>query len=133
MGSVKQELAEYRAEVSRISKKKYELPRHMERYRLMRGSRRIAEKRKARHLRVVYSLFAKRRDLNQAYEKYSRKKLAENLTKRGERWKRINLSLLGSNLLDKQSVIRDEFEQRIAGALEQSEKKKEMKKKESRR
>ena len=76
-------IEEFRQKMGEIEKTKYELPRHMEKYKDMRGSRRVLEKRKARHLRAAYAIFTKRKDRDQAYQSYARKQLALKLTRRG--------------------------------------------------
>ena len=72
----------------------------------LRGYKRILEKRKARHLKAAFTIFAKRRDKNQAYEEYARKELARKLTKRGENWKNRNLGVIGNSLEENETVIK---------------------------
>ena len=64
----------------------------------MSGYKRILEKRKARQLRAAYLIFAKRKDRDQAYQKYAQKQLALKLSQRGRSWKMKNLSILDSKL-----------------------------------
>ena len=64
----------------------------------MRSNRRVAQKKKERHLRVLYQAFAKRRDRDIVYQKYARKNLVSRLTKRGRIWKQRNMALAGKNL-----------------------------------
>ena len=64
----------------------------------MRGYKRILEKRKARHLRAAYLIFAKRKDKDQAYSNYAQKELALKLSQRGKSWKRKNMGILNSRL-----------------------------------
>lgn len=67
----------------------------------MRSVRRVAQKKKERHLRALYQAFAKRRDRDIIYGKYARKNLVARLAQRGQKWKRKNVTLMGKNIENK--------------------------------
>lgn len=89
------------------------MPPHLSKYKTFRGVKRVREKIKARHLRAAYQIFAKRRDKNALFQKYASKDLALRLTQRGKTWKRKNISMIGENILNKEDVIKAEFESRV--------------------
>ena len=123
-----QHLTEYREEMREIAKKRYELPKHMVKHKGMRGYKRILEKRKARQLRAAYLVFSRRKDRDQAFQKYAQKQLSLKLSQRGRSWRMQNMSILNSSLHQHEELIKNEFEKRIEEALVKAEEKKQRRK-----
>ena len=64
-------------------------------------------------MKIAYSVFAKKRQKMQAIEKFLSKKQALKLMKRGLKWRQKNLSLLQGDVSKYESVLKEEFENRI--------------------
>jgi hypothetical protein len=104
-----------------VEKKRYELPEHLNKAKGLSGYKRIQQKRLTRHLRAAYLIFAKQRDKHALFQQYIRRKWVLSLAQRGKTWRRKNISIIGKNILEKESIIKQEFESRIEQALKNSE------------